>query len=231
MALLLVVVAWMVRFKNRYLVVVVHRVGEEDDAAEEGAGKRRKKRQRTAPAARAGGGGGGDADAWLTARELHAALAQSIEANFGEWALGGSLAALAVRYADAPSGVAVVRTARDAHCRSSHSASAGPRAPPHWRQGKVSGRALAESDAVEGLADGSSPGPGMRCGPLASRPRQPISDDAAAISRAVQRSVPFSSMQGASRASPPPRSRATPPCATARSAAAGMVPAPEGQSL
>ena len=104
----------MVRFKNRYLVVVVHRVGEEDDAAEEGAGKRRKKRQRTAPAARAGGGGGGDADAWLTARELHAALAQSIEANFGEWALGGSLAALAVRYADAPSGVAVVRTARDA---------------------------------------------------------------------------------------------------------------------
>ena len=111
---LLLVVAWMVRFKNRYLVVVVHRVGEEDDAAEEGAGKRRKKRQRTAPAARAGGGVGGDADAWLTARELHAALAQSIEANFGEWALGGSLAALAVRYADAPSGVAIVRTARDA---------------------------------------------------------------------------------------------------------------------
>ena len=90
----------MVRFKNRYLVVVVRRVDE--PPADE---KRKKKRQRTAPL---------DGDAWLSARDLHAALTTSIAANFGEWGAGISLSALAVRHLDEPTGVAIVRVARDA---------------------------------------------------------------------------------------------------------------------
>jgi len=128
---LVVVVVWrMVRFKNRYIVVSVLREADET-AALLGDGaitaahhdvdvKRKKKRQRTtsrgaAATAGSGGGGSGSGDTpWLSARDLQGALSQSLAHNFGEAGVGRALPSLAVRFADARSGVAVVRAARDA---------------------------------------------------------------------------------------------------------------------